>query len=452
MAHRFRFWNGCAPYFCGMAAMPVSAGIFARKGAGAMRLKKYALFLLALSMSCTGAASTPAGAAAFGQDGTACISVTVDARSEDHGGIDPGAGSDSDGDSDSPDGDKGGSDSDLSDGDKGGGDGDSSDDDKGGGDGNSSDGDKGGGGSGSSDGDKGDGDGDLSDGGKGGGDGGSSGGKGGGDKGSDGNKKDDGDSGSSGGSRDDGGSKGGGRGRNPRSWLADRDSLPYPGTALDREQPADRKPDYVQETEKGAGDTDTVKETGGSKDNDSGDKGTDGSGQGQESEDGEPGSPKDSGSGAGISAPFAAFCCLAAALAFAAILFLFHRRKKYFHGILTDEMEGISFRGDQGRAVFVPALTEKLNQGAVTFHEYEDMVMGSRAGTLLPAGTEMHICVIHEGASEMAFAGKADESRLFEELRKAADEARIQKQIVMADVSLEHSGKGIKIPLHFVFR
>lgn len=428
-----------------------------------MRLKKYALFLLALSMSCAGAAATPAGAAAFSQDGTASISVTVDARSVDHGGIDPGTGGDSGGDSDSPDDDKGGSDSDLSDGDKDGGDGGSSDGDKGSGDGDSSDGDKGGGDSDSPDGDKGGGDsgssdggngggGDLSDGDKGGGNGGSSGGNGGGDKGSDGNKKDDGDSGPSGGSQDDGGGKGSGSGRNPGGRPADRDSLPYPGTALDRERPADCRPDYAQEAEKGAGDTDTGKETGGSKDNDSGDKGTDGSGQGQESGDAEPGSPKDSGSGAGISAPFAAFCCLAAALAFAALLFLFHRRKKYFHGILADEMEGISFRGDRDTAVFVPALTEKLNQGAVTFHEYEDMVMGSRAGTLFPAGTEMHICVIHAGASKTAFAGKADESRMFEELWKAADEARIQKQMVMVDVSLEHSGKGIKIPLHFVFR
>lgn len=147
-----------------------------------------------------------------------------------------------------------------------------------------------------------------------------------------------------------------------------------------------------------------------------------------------------------------------AALALAAVApaVFFARRRIRFHGVLADKnTDGVLFRGNTDSANGAAAVAEligKLNEGSISFDEYEDMIMESRSVTLFPSGTKMAISVTDDGMAETWPAEKADESRMYDRLREAAALAHRKDRTVMADVLLKHSRKGIEIPMHFVFR
>lgn len=142
------------------------------------------------------------------------------------------------------------------------------------------------------------------------------------------------------------------------------------------------------------------------------------------------------------------------AIAVSVLAVFFARRKIRFHGILADkDIDGVLFRGNtdsaNGAAV-IPELIGKLNEGGISFEEYEDMVMGSGGVTLLPTGTKMDISVSDAGLAETV--DKADERKMYDRLGEAALLAQMKGRTIKADVVLKHDRKGIEIPLHFVFR
>lgn len=144
------------------------------------------------------------------------------------------------------------------------------------------------------------------------------------------------------------------------------------------------------------------------------------------------------------------------ALAVSVLAVFFTRRKIRFHGILTDkDIDGVLFRRDTDSAnggAAIPELIGKLNEGGISFEEYENMVMGSRDMTLLPTGTKMDISVTDDGLAKTWIAEKADERRMYNRLGEAALLARMKGQTIKADVILKHDRKGIEIPLHFIIR
>lgn len=142
-----------------------------------------------------------------------------------------------------------------------------------------------------------------------------------------------------------------------------------------------------------------------------------------------------------------------ALLAGAVLAFLLKRRKKRFHGILVRNGEnGIMFRGNTDEALFVPALADKLNHGAVSFRDYKKIVLQSSAETIFPGDSVMIITIMDGGISETVFSGKADERIMLNRLGKAAEAARIENKMVTADVLIEHSRLGFRVCLHYVFR
>ncbi len=149
----------------------------------------------------------------------------------------------------------------------------------------------------------------------------------------------------------------------------------------------------------------------------------------------------------------AAFLAAAAAV-LAGLALQLKRRSRHFHGILTDQRKkGIRIvRSRDGTDISVPVLAGKLSSGAVSFQDYKELLMESRSATILPYGTKMAVSATD---GETAGAGRpedADECRMLERLGEIADTAHSRGKTVAANVVLWHDRKDFEIRIHYVFR